>query len=127
MSDQLGNRDTNAAGDEPPPATTAPVGAPAPHRHRILIGTLSVLATIIGIVAVLAMWANRQALNTDNWTNTSSRVSDARLSQFGKPFHSTGSRSTPAAGSPRRLRAGTGRADYEAWLATGMDRGSYVG
>ncbi len=55
-------------------AATAPAGAPAPHRHRIVIGTLFVLATIIGIVAVLAVWANRQALNTDNWTNTSSQV-----------------------------------------------------
>jgi hypothetical protein len=48
--------------------------APARHRHRFLIGTLFVLGTIVGIVAVLAVWANRQALNTDNVTNTSSQV-----------------------------------------------------
>ena len=35
---------------------------------------LFTLATIIGIFAVLAVWANRQALNTDNWTNTSSQL-----------------------------------------------------
>jgi cytochrome b561 len=46
----------------------------APRRHRVLVGTLFVLATVIGIVAVLAVWANRQALNTDNWTDTSSQV-----------------------------------------------------
>jgi hypothetical protein len=39
-----------------------------------VIGTLFVLASVIGIVAVLAVWVNRQALNTDNWTNTSSQV-----------------------------------------------------
>jgi hypothetical protein len=62
----------DGAPNRPSAGATAP--APAPHRHRILIGTLFVLATIIGIVAVLAVWANRQALNTDNWTNTSSQL-----------------------------------------------------
>jgi cytochrome b561 len=40
----------------------------------LVIGTLFVLATIVGIVAVLAVWTNRQVLNTDNWTNTSSQL-----------------------------------------------------
>ncbi|MGZ4173065.1 MAG: SHOCT domain-containing protein [Solirubrobacteraceae bacterium] len=63
----------------PPPAeaaASAPAAPPAapPHRHRVIIGLLFTLATIIGIVAVLAVWANRQALNTDNWTSTSSQL-----------------------------------------------------
>lgn len=45
-----------------------------PRRRRVLIATLFVLATIIGIGAVHAVWINRQALNTDNWTNTSSQL-----------------------------------------------------
>ncbi len=36
--------------------------------------TLFVLATIVGIAAVPAVWINRQVLNTDNWTNTSSQL-----------------------------------------------------
>jgi hypothetical protein len=52
----------------------ADVPAAAPHRNRVLIGALFALATIVGVVAVLAVWANRQALNTDNWTNTSSQL-----------------------------------------------------
>jgi sulfite exporter TauE/SafE len=44
------------------------------HRHRFLVGTLFTLATVVGVVAVLAVWTNRQALNTDNWTSTSSRL-----------------------------------------------------
>lgn len=32
------------------------------------------LATIIGIAAVHAVWLNRQALNTDNWTATSTKL-----------------------------------------------------
>jgi hypothetical protein len=68
MTEQLGN---NAPG---PSEAKAAANARKRPRHRILIGTLFVLATVIGIVAVLAVWANRQALNTDNWTNTSSQV-----------------------------------------------------
>jgi hypothetical protein len=45
-----------------------------PRRHRALITTLFVLATITGIVGVFAVWLNRQALNTDNWTSTSSQL-----------------------------------------------------
>jgi hypothetical protein len=39
-----------------------------------LIATIFVLATIIGIVAAHAVWLNRQALNTDNWTSTSTQL-----------------------------------------------------
>jgi len=45
-----------------------------PRRRRWLVGGLFVLATLVGVVAVLAVWANRQALNTNNWTTTSSRL-----------------------------------------------------
>ena len=47
----------------------------APLRsRRWLTGGLVTLATIIGFFACFAVWANRQALNTDNWTNTSSKL-----------------------------------------------------
>src|SRR5690242_7381630 len=55
-------------------AGSAPSAPATPRRHRSLLGTLFVLATITGIAAVLAVRANRQALKTDNWTNTSSQV-----------------------------------------------------
>jgi hypothetical protein len=48
--------------------------AEAPHRHRILVGVLFTLATVLGVFAVLAVWVNRQALNTDNWVSTSTRL-----------------------------------------------------
>ncbi len=73
MTDEPGNGEVNP-GAEAAPDAPAPAAAPAPRRHRVVIATLFVLATIVGIVAVLAVWANRQALNTDNWTNTSSQV-----------------------------------------------------
>jgi ABC-type multidrug transport system fused ATPase/permease subunit len=46
----------------------------APRRHRFLIGTLFVLASLIGFMAINTVWINRQVLNADNWANTSSRV-----------------------------------------------------
>jgi hypothetical protein len=45
------------------------------HRaHRFLVPTLLVLATLIGFVGAFAVWVNRQALNTDNWRTTSSKL-----------------------------------------------------
>lgn len=83
MSEKVSNgapvpNDSGAGGARSEAAPTDPAAAPAPatgpHRHRVLITTLFVLATIIGIGAVHAVWVNRQALNTDNWTATSSRL-----------------------------------------------------
>jgi hypothetical protein len=68
MPDQPRNG-TQSSGAAPDVADSS-----TPHRHRFVIGTLFGLATVIGVLAVLAVWANRQALNTDNWTNTSTRL-----------------------------------------------------
>ena len=42
--------------------------------HRFLVPTLLVLATVIGIGATFAIWVNRQALNTSNWSSTSGKI-----------------------------------------------------
>jgi hypothetical protein len=55
------------------PALEATSGGP-PRRHRFLIGTLFVLATVIGFVAINTVWVNRQVLDANNWADTSSRV-----------------------------------------------------
>jgi hypothetical protein len=44
------------------------------RRRRTLVTAITVLATIIGILAVFAIWANRQALETDNWVATSDKL-----------------------------------------------------
>jgi hypothetical protein len=36
--------------------------------------SIVVAASVLAVFAVLAVWANRQALNTDNWTETSSEL-----------------------------------------------------
>jgi len=38
-----------------------------------------VLASVLAFVAILAVWANRQLLNTDNWTNTSTELLENRV------------------------------------------------
>ena len=81
---------------EAAPADDAPIEAPAPavtterppRRHRFLIGTLFVLATLVGFMAINAVWVNRQVLNADNWAATSSHVLadkevQAAISAFG--------------------------------------------
>jgi hypothetical protein len=55
--------------------------------HRKLAAVLTGLATLIAIVAIFSIWANRQALNTDNWVNTSEKLLEhpavqAKLSNY---------------------------------------------
>jgi hypothetical protein len=55
--------------------------------HPKLAAVLTGIATLIAIVAIFSIWANRQALNTDNWVNTSEKLLEnpevqARLSNY---------------------------------------------
>ncbi len=57
------------------PAVLQPRDAPkADRQHRGLVAGILVLASIIGIFAVLSVWVNRQVLNTNEWTNTSTKL-----------------------------------------------------
>jgi hypothetical protein len=46
---------------------------PSRARRRIALA-LIVVATVLTLFAIFAIWANRQLLNTDNWTDTSSEL-----------------------------------------------------
>jgi hypothetical protein len=47
----------------------------APGRgRRVTARVLVVVAALLAFLAVFAIWANRQLLNTDNWTTTSGRL-----------------------------------------------------
>jgi hypothetical protein len=48
--------------------------APLPRWRRITVWVLIVLAGLIGLVSALTVWAKRQALETDKWVATSSRL-----------------------------------------------------
>jgi hypothetical protein len=58
------------------PSGAAPVAKSARRvrAHRFLVPVLLVLATLVGIPAAFAVWANRQALNTANWSSTSGQI-----------------------------------------------------
>jgi hypothetical protein len=42
--------------------------------HRWLVRSLIGLATVLGIVAIFAVWANRQLLDTGYWTSTNTKL-----------------------------------------------------
>jgi len=51
------------------------VSPPAqPRAHRRLSLALLVVASVLAFLAIFAVWANRQLLDTDNWTDSSSQL-----------------------------------------------------
>lgn len=42
--------------------------------HRTLVIAILILATLIGLLSVLSIWVKRQALETDTWTQTSTKL-----------------------------------------------------
>jgi hypothetical protein len=62
-------------------------GSPLPRGRRFAVRALLVLGTLLAIAAIAAVFANRQALNADNWADTSSALLEdeeirAQLSAF---------------------------------------------
>jgi hypothetical protein len=50
----------------------------SPNSHRWLVRTLIGLAAVLGVVAVFAVWANRQLLDTGYWRSTNQRLIASR-------------------------------------------------
>jgi hypothetical protein len=44
------------------------------HPHRWLVRSLIGVATVLGIVAIFAVWANRQLLDSGYWTSTNTKL-----------------------------------------------------
>lgn len=59
-----------------PQATQALHGEPSPpSRGRVwIVRVLIWVTTVLAVLAILAVWANRQMLNPDNWANTSEKL-----------------------------------------------------
>lgn len=49
-------------------------GAAVERPHRRTVALLLVAATFLTFVAIFSFWVNRQAMNTDNWVDTSSEL-----------------------------------------------------
>jgi hypothetical protein len=52
----------------------SPRATSAPRKRRGVVFPLIAVASLIGFLAVFAIWANRQLLETDTWTDTSSKL-----------------------------------------------------
>jgi hypothetical protein len=50
-----------------------PAPRPRPGHPRVVVALLA-LATLLMVVGIFSVWINRQALNTDNWVNTSTKL-----------------------------------------------------
>jgi hypothetical protein len=66
-------------------ATSAPDGER--RRHRVAVPLLIAIGTLVAFLTVFSVWINRQALNTNNWVDTSTRLLsnqeiDEQLSTF---------------------------------------------
>ena len=71
------DNEPNAVGPDFPQTADTDAAQPssaAVARRAHLVPTLLVLATVIGIAGAFAVWVNRQALNTSNWSSTSSQI-----------------------------------------------------
>ena len=55
------------------PGNTGSVGS-APRERRWLVRMIIWGTTVLAVVAIFAVWANRQLLNPNNWATTSTRV-----------------------------------------------------
>jgi hypothetical protein len=70
------------AADPDSTAAQAPAGdgagegsvSPPPHAHRILVRVILGVATVLAVFAIFAIWANRQLLNPENWSKTSTSL-----------------------------------------------------
>jgi hypothetical protein len=69
----------SAAAEEVAPSAAHGVGAPKPpigRGRRILVQVIIWATTLLAVLAIFAVWANRQFLNPDNWANTSTKLLD---------------------------------------------------
>ncbi len=53
-------------------AKSSPQGSTSGHPR--IVAALLVIGTLIAFLAIFSIWVNRQALNTDNWVNTSDKL-----------------------------------------------------
>jgi hypothetical protein len=60
---------------------------PNPGHPRVVLALL-IVATLLTVVGIFSTWINRQALNTDNWVNTSTKLLQNKEIQ-GQPWGPT--------------------------------------
>ena len=70
-----GPADTASTRPASPAAGSPQGGGAAPTRgRRILVRTIVGVTSVLAVIGIFAIWANRQMLNPDNWANTSTQL-----------------------------------------------------
>ena len=70
---------TDPPEDSPTTTTTTTAAAAAPRRkahlgRRAVVWSIIVVASVLGVISILSSWANQQALDNDNWRETSQEI-----------------------------------------------------
>jgi hypothetical protein len=74
---ELTNAGASDAEEGAPPHAVVGPGAPQPpigRGRRITVQVIIWGTTVLAVLAIFAVWANRQLLNPDNWGNTSAKL-----------------------------------------------------
>jgi len=66
--------DSPASPSADAPGATRTHAAPVRRERRWLVRLLIYGTTVLAVLAIFAVWANRQLLNPNNWANTSTRL-----------------------------------------------------
>jgi hypothetical protein len=66
--------DPTHRGEQVEASEGSPRATPAPRQRRGVVFSLIAVASLIGFLAVFAIWANRQLLETDTWVDTSTKL-----------------------------------------------------
>jgi len=69
-----GSTDGGAGAAQPPADTGGGHGHVVTRGRRITVNALIWGTTLLAIVGIFAIWANREVLNPDNWSDTSTRL-----------------------------------------------------
>src|SRR3954452_15621634 len=64
----------SGAADESPRHGHGHGAEPVPRSRHIWVNVLIWATTVLAIVGIFAIWANRQMFNAHNWANTSSKL-----------------------------------------------------
>ncbi len=59
---------------DPGPGSTRPAATSAPHERRWLVRVIVWGTTVLAVIAIFAVWSNRQLLNPNNWSKTSAKL-----------------------------------------------------
>ena len=57
-----------------PPAASSPPAPSVGRGRRALVWGIVVVASLVGVISILASWANQQALDNDSWRTTSEEI-----------------------------------------------------